>query len=120
VQFHNQIPQIHGPNCYSAVIYCLTNNDQIIFEWMFANTFLNFLKRNQYYPVKDMDYQAGDVVCFYDTQHTLQHACYMVTDSLCFNKNGQTFHDFWAINSFEKIKAEWPQMSIKVFRKIKE
>lgn len=120
VQFHNQIPQIHGPNCYSAVIYCLTNNDQIIFEWMFANTFLNFLKRNQYYPVKDMDYQAGDVVCFYDMQHTLQHACYMVTDSLCFNKNGQTFHDFWAINSFEKIKAEWPQMTLKIFRKIKE
>lgn len=117
IQYHNRIPDNHGPNCYAAVIYCITDNREIINEWMFSDTFIKLLERNDYRVVEDIQMKTGDVICFYDSQQILQHACYMVSDTLCFNKHGQTFNDFWAIDSVAKIITEWPNMTLKIYRK---
>ena len=114
---HGVFPSQHGANCLGSTLYALSQNPFILHEWVHQQTFLLFLQHSGYQEVAGQRFQADDVLCFFG-EGILQHACYAVSSTHCFNKSGQTFWEPWQITSFESILEDCEGMAYKVFRRV--
>lgn len=113
---HNVFPRQHGANCFGAVLYAIGQDPFILREWVHQQSFLLFLERAGYREVSGQDFSAEDVICFYEDGR-LVHACYAVSGSHCFNKNGQTFWEPWTITGFHAVSENFADFEYRVFRR---
>lgn len=47
-KWHTVFPSKHGANCFASVIYAISKNEDLMNEWIFADTLLLFLEANAY------------------------------------------------------------------------
>lgn len=112
---HGAFPSCHGANCFAAVLYAISGNEFILNEWVHPKTFRLFLENAGYQRVEGADFRAEDVLCFMD-EGELAHACYAVSDTHCFNKNGQTFWEAWSIAGIDSIRKDFEGLTCQLFR----
>lgn len=116
---HGVFPKQHGANCLGSTLYAISKNPFILHEWVHQQTFLLFLQRSGYQQVEGKNFQADDVLCFFG-EGILQHACYAISPTHCFNKSGQTFWEPWLIARFESIQEDCEGLEYRVFRRVAE
>ncbi|MGX7108851.1 hypothetical protein [Facklamia miroungae] len=115
-KYHNIFPNNHGPNCFAACLYAITKNEFILDQWVWQETFLQTLSRNNYRRVKDNYFQAKDVICFLKEDHLI-HTCFVLNKAYCFNKNGQTFHEPWKIVDLSEVFQTFSDSKYSIYRK---
>ncbi len=115
-KYANKFPIESGSNCLSATLYAITGQDWIIHEWVHPNTFLNGLKRADFFQISDV-IEKGDIITWVNESGVIQHAAYHIENNLFFNKNGQTFFNPWKITDLNKLNEEWGQYKLNVYRK---
>lgn len=118
-KYHNIFPEIHGPNCFASVLYAISRNEELINEWVFADSLLLFLQANGYEKIEDTGSQElikpNDVLIIYDDENPI-HAVFCLNNKLCFNKFGQTMHELWSITSIDWVISEF-EGTLSIFRK---
>lgn len=118
-KYHNIFPEIHGPNCFASVLYAISKEEDLINEWVYADSLLLFLEANGYEKIADLGRQnlikPTDVLIIYDGKNPI-HSVFCLNNKLCFNKFGQTLHEAWSIRQiddvFGEFEGEW-----KIYRK---
>lgn len=120
-KYHNVFPSKHGANCFASVIYGISKNEDLMNEWIFADTLLLFLEANAYEKrddIKDKDLiKAEDVLIIFDDDKPI-HTIFCLDNKICFNKFGQTMHELWSICPIDDVLSEF-ERSWKIYRKNK-
>lgn len=116
-KFANTFPSTAGSNCLSAVLFAITQQEWMIFEWIHPRTFIQSLKNANYKLINCQDIRAGDAVIWENSDGLIQHASFCIGDNLFFNKNGQTFFNAWKIVDLTDLKEHWDSYNMKIFRK---
>lgn len=118
-EWHNVFPSKHGANCFASVIFAISKSEDLINEWIFADTLLLFLEANHYEKRDDIKKQdlikAEDVLIIFDDDKPI-HAIYCLDEKMCFNKFGQTMHEPWSICPINDVLSEF-EGSWKIYRK---
>ncbi|MGD7045690.1 hypothetical protein [Jeotgalibacillus proteolyticus] len=115
-KYANKFPTEAGSNCLSATLFAVTGQEWIIGEWVHPNTFMIGLERANFLPIND-EIKKGDVITWVNDEEVIQHASYHIDNNLFFNKNGQTFFNPWKVTHLNKLKEEWCEYEMKVYRK---
>lgn len=118
-KYHNHFPESHGANCFASVLYAISKNENLINEWVFADTLLLFLEANGYSKKENIEnfdlIKSEDVLIIFDGKNPI-HAVFCLDKDLCFNKFGQTMHEIWSISKISDVlgefKGQW-----KIYRK---
>lgn len=116
IKYHGLFPCQHGANCFAAVLYAISGQHFLLGQWVHQQAFLLFLERGGYKQVEGDAFCAGDALCFYQ-EDKLVHACFAVDSSHCFNKNGQTFWERWAIVPFSRISEDFEGCMMQPYRR---
>ena len=69
-KFHNIFPNNHGANCFASVMYAVTNNEELINNWVFSDTLFLFLETYGYQKLTESDInliESGDVLVIYSS-----------------------------------------------------
>lgn len=114
--YHGVFPSEHGANCFASVLYAISRNAFIIHEWVHQKTFMLFLQNAGYQRVDGKAFRADDVICFLD-EGKLVHACYAVSETHCFNKNGQTFWEACSIVEIDSIRKNFEGLEQRILRR---
>lgn len=119
-KYHNHFPKSHGANCFASVLYAISKNEDLINEWIFADTFLLFLQVNGYVKnleIKNLDQvKETDVLVLYMDEKPI-HALYCIDEKICFNKFGQTMHEQWALLPITDVLKEFEGSKWTIYRK---
>lgn len=122
----NTYPNSHGPNCFSATLYCATSLaagiklDWMIQEWIHPITFINGLKQLGYRDIplaKDALF-PHDILIWKDKEERIIHASFHIDQHFFFNKNGQTFFNPWKTIHVRELDEEWGHCQVSVYRKV--
>lgn len=120
-KYHNHFPENHGANCFASVLYAISKNENLINEWVFADTFLLFLETNGYSKIENIEkldlIKSEDVLTIFDSKNPI-HAVFCLDKDLCFNKFGQTMHERWSISKISDVLAEFDG-EWKIYRKVR-
>lgn len=118
-KWHNVFPIKHGANCFASVIFAISKSEDLMNEWIFADTLLLFLEANHYEKRDDIKKQdlikAEDVLIIFDDDKPV-HAIYCLDEKMCFNKFGQTMHELWSICPINNVLGEF-EGNWKIYRK---
>ncbi|WP_430787334.1 hypothetical protein VBD025_16175 [Virgibacillus flavescens] len=117
-KFANSFPSAAGSNCLSTVLFSITEQEWMIYEWIHPQTFIQKLIQANYSLTSSQECKAGDVVTWEDKEGVIQHASYHIGSNLFFNKNGQTFFNPWKIVDFNEFKDQWNKYRLRVYRKM--
>ncbi len=112
----NKFINNEGTNCLAIVLYCITKNKKYLSSWVDRKEFEENLL--SYSNVCDDNLENGDIICFYDNDNNIQHACFNVAYGYCLNKSGQSKYNPIVTREIEDIKQDWEGLKIVVKRKL--
>lgn len=120
-KYHNHFSESHGANCFASVLYAISKNENLINEWVFADTLLLFLEANGYSKKENIEkldlITSEDVLIIFDGKNPI-HSVFCLDKDLCFNKFGQTMHERWSISKISDVLAEFDGER-KIYRKVR-
>lgn len=116
-KYANTFSVIAGANCLAATLFAITGSEWLVNEWVHPDTFEIGLKNAGYLKVDGDDIQSEDVVIWENAEGVVQHAAYHLGKNLYFNKSGQNVFNPWKIVKDSRLKDEWKDYSIVVYRK---
>lgn len=115
-RYLNRFAHVSGPNCLAAVSFAMTSGHENINRWMHFLDFEEILYKYDYQVIETSLLQVGDVMTFFESE-VFRHAAYYLGDGLYFEKPGQDFYEPYRIAELNKWQQDWPDSSLKIWRK---
>ncbi|MBW0765502.1 hypothetical protein [Mammaliicoccus fleurettii] len=110
----NTFPLHQGSNCLSTVLYAITEDLDILDQWIKEDSFLNTLNILGYTKSSEPS-KKGDIIV-YSNNKSIIHASYQVEDELFINKNGQTIFNPYKLITIADLEKNWGMYNKHVYR----
>ncbi|MGG2028034.1 hypothetical protein AB1282_20245 [Gottfriedia sp. S16(2024)] len=115
----------NGPNCLGAVLAALQKDEgkltSYLNKWVLPAEFYEELENKDYVRIKSSSIQPNDVLIWEKDQNTL-HSCFVLSNGLVFNKQGQTMFNPYQCLPLEHVLNNWSWVQssggqLKIYRK---
>lgn len=113
-------PENNGPNCFATALSAATtsieNSAWIRNQWIHPEMFLLGLQQRGYQPtnttndLRNGTLQQTDILVWKSDAGTPLHASFFVSDTLAFNKDGQTCFNPWQIVQVDDLEVDWREV----------
>ncbi|WP_088070086.1 hypothetical protein [Gottfriedia luciferensis] len=121
----NTFGNMNGPNCLGVVLAALQTDEgkinTLLSKWVLPTEFYKELENKDYVKINTSTIQSNDVLIWEKDQNTL-HSCFVLSNKLVFNKQGQTVFNPYQCVPLDDILSNWKwvQLSggqLSIFRK---
>ncbi|PEJ48463.1 hypothetical protein CN692_23685 [Bacillus sp. AFS002410] len=110
VSLLNTFGSKNGPNCLGAELIALQKDEDTITsylnKWVLPAEFYKELKNKDYVRIETDSIQSNDVL-IWEKDHNTFHSCFVLSNGLVFNKQGQTMFNPYQCLPLEDVLNNW-------------
>ncbi|EEL50482.1 hypothetical protein CN373_09410 [Bacillus cereus] len=109
-RYFNTFVGVNGPNCLGAVAASIQQAplaaEHFLNKWVLPEEFYKELKKNNYKRKCTVDIHRSNILVW-EMNGQAVHACYMLSDEIAFNKNGQTMFNSYQCQKRDDVLETW-------------
>ncbi|MFJ8526673.1 hypothetical protein [Bacillus sp. NPDC094106] len=109
-QYFNTFVGTNGPNCLGAAAASIQQTaldaEYYLNKWVLPEEFYQVLKKHKYKRRGTADIYKGNILVW-ELNNQAVHACYMLSDEIAFNKNGQTMFNPYQCQKRDDVLETW-------------